>query len=142
MKSAKEECEVLMSSALPFAHQMLVQHREFFPYGEAMAPNGQIIAIAGDTGEEHPASQAVIDVFEKGLQEGARNGKYKATALVVDMRVIPPGKDVKQDAIAVRLDHRDGYSVVVLFPYAIGVGGEVTIEAPFAVKGEQRIFAR
>jgi len=142
MKSAKEECEILMNSAVPFAHQMLAQHREFFPYGEAMAADGQIVAIAGDTGEEHPASQAVIDVLEKGFQEGARLGRYKATALVVDMRVVPPGRDVKQDAIAVRLDHRDGYSVVVVFPYSIDAGGEVTIGAPFAVKGEQRIFAR
>lgn len=142
MKSAKEECEDLMNSAVPFARQMLAQHREFFPYGEAMTADGQIVAIAGDTGEEHPASQAVIDVLEKGFQEGARVGRYKATALVVDMRVVPPGKDVKQDAIAVRLDHRDGYSVVVVFPYSIAAGGEVTTEPPFAVKGEQRIFAR
>jgi hypothetical protein len=114
MKSAKEECEALMNSAVPFADQMLRQHREFYPYGEAMAADGQ---------------------------EGARTGEYKATALVVDIRVVPPGKDAKQDAIAVRLDHRDGYSVVVVFPYSIGSEGEVTIEAPFAVNGEQRIFA-
>jgi hypothetical protein len=142
MKSAKEECEILMNAALGFAHQMLVQHREFYPYGEVMAGDGQIVAIGVDTGEEHPASQKGIDLLEKAFQVGARTGKYKATALIVDMRVVPPGKDVKQDAIAARLDHRDGYSAVVFFPYSIGATGEVTIEAPFAVKGEQRIFAR
>jgi hypothetical protein len=142
LMSAKEECELLMNSAVPFARHMLAQHREFLPYGEGMAADGQIVAIAGDTGEEHPASQAVIDVLEKGFRESARAGKYKATALVIDMRVVPPGKDAKQDAIAVRLDHRDGYSVIVVFPYTIGAGGELTIEEPFAVKGEHSIFAQ
>ena len=142
MKSAKDECEELMNSVLPFAHQMLTQHRGFNPFGGAMAADGRIVAVSGDTVEEHPASQVVIDLLAKGFQEGARAGKYKATALVVDMRVVPPNRDTKQDAIAVQLDHRDGYSVVVMFPYSIGAGGEVAIEAPFAAKGEQRIFAR
>lgn len=142
MRSAKEECEDLMNSVLPFAHKILTQHREFYPFGGAMAPDGKIIAVGGDPGEEHPGSQEVIDLLERGFQEGARTGKYKATAVVVDMRVVPPGKNTKQDAIAVRLDHRDGYSAVVVFPYSIGSSGEVTIAAPFAVKGAERIFAR
>ena len=153
MKSAKEECEDLMSAVMPFAHKMLTQHREFYPFGGAMTADGQIISVAGYTGQEHPASQAVIDMLEQGFQESAKTGKYKATALVIDMRVVPPGRETKQDAIAVRLDHRDGYSVaiteatenacvVVVFPYTIGAGSEVTLEAPFAVKGEQRIFPR
>ena len=142
MKTPKEECEELMGSVVPFAEQMLFQHREFYPFGGAMAPDGTIIAVGGDTGNEHPASQDVITILEKGFQEGARTGKYKATALVIDMLVIPPGKDVKQDAIAVRLDHRNGYSVIVVFPYTIGQAGNVATEAPYAVKGEQKIFSR
>jgi hypothetical protein len=142
MRSPKEECEELMRSVMPFARQMLEQHREFYPFGGAMAADGQIVAVGGDTGDEHPKSQEVISVLEKGFQEDARAGRYKATAVVVDMLVVPPRKSVKQDAIAVRLDHRDGYSVVVVFPYVIGPAGDVTIESPYAVKGEQRIFPR
>ncbi len=131
-----------MSSVVPFAEEMLSQHREFYPFGGAMASDGKIVALGGDTGTEHPASQDVIALLEKGFQDGARTGKYKATALVIDMLVVPPGKAAKQDAIAVRLDHRDGYSVVVVFPYAIGPAGDVEIEAPYAVKGEEKIFSR
>jgi hypothetical protein len=141
MKTPKEECEELMSSALPFAKQMLSQHREFYPFGGAMAADGKIIAVGGDTASEHPASQEVIALLEKGFQDGARTGKYKATAMVVDMLVIPPGKTAKQDAIAVLLDHRDGYSVVVVYPYVIGPAGEVAIESPYAVKGAGKIFS-
>jgi hypothetical protein len=142
MKTPKEECEELMRSVMPFAKQMLTQHREFYPFGGAMAADGQIVSIGGDTGERHPKSQEVISVLEQGFKEDARAGKYKATALVVDMLVVPPGKDVKQDAIAVRLDHRDGYSVIVVFPYVIDPTGDLTVGPPYAVKGEQRIFSR
>jgi hypothetical protein len=39
-------------------------------------------------------------------------GLYIATAIVVDVRTIPPGKKEKQDAVEVRLDHVSGYSVI------------------------------
>ncbi len=141
MKTAKEECEELMNAVVPLAEQMLSQHREFYPFGGAMDSTGALVAVGGYTGDEHPPSADVIAVLEEGFQRAAKEGKYKATALVVDMLVVPPGKATKQDAIAVRLDHRDGYSVVVVFPYVIGPGGAV-LDAPYAVAGEQRIFAR
>ena len=142
VKTAKEECEDLMNAVVPFARQMLTQHREFYPFGGAIAADGKIVAVGGHTGDEHPAAKDVIALLENGFKEAAKGGKYRATALVMDMLVVPPGRDAKQDAIAVRLDHRDGYSAVVVFPYTIGAAGDVTIEAPYAVKGEQQIFAR
>ena len=142
MKTPKEECEELMGSAMPFAERMLSRHREFHPFGRAMAPDGKVIAVGAHTGIELSPSQDDIALLEEGLQEGARAGKYKATALVIDMLVTPPGKDVKQDAVAVRLDHRDRYSVIVVFPYTIGPTGDVTLEAPYAAKGEHKIFSR
>jgi hypothetical protein len=141
MKGPKEECEDLMNSVLPFAQQMLTQYREFHPFGGAMALDGEIVSVGADSGDEHPAAQELISVLEEGFRDGARTGKYKATALVVDMLVVPPGRDAKQDAIAVRLDHLDGYSVIVVFPYVIDASGSVTIETPYAGKGERRIFS-
>jgi len=142
VKSPEEDCEDLMNAVVPFARQMLTQHREFYPFGGAIAADGTVVAVGGDVGDEHPAAKDVIALLEDGFKEAATTGKYKETALVVDMLVVPPGRDSKQDAIAVRLDHREGYSVVVVFPYVIGAAGEVRIEAPYVVKGEQRIFAR
>jgi hypothetical protein len=62
-------------------------------------------------------------------------GKVKATALVCDVRVVLPGTSEKSDAIAVALDHKDKYSVVVMFPYVLHAG-KLTIGTPFAQKGE------
>ena len=45
----------------------------------------------------------------------------------------------KTDAIAVALDHRDGYSVMVIYPYRFHAG-RLVIEAPIAQQGAAEIF--
>jgi hypothetical protein len=140
MSNAKAGCEKLLEPVMPFAEEMLTKHREFFPFGGTMACNGQICHAGGCTGDEHSPSTDVIALLQRGFQAGAKNGEYKATTLVYDVRTIPPGREVKQDAIAVALDHRDSYSIVVFFPYSFGSDAELIIEDPFAVQGESKIF--
>jgi len=139
-RSAKDECEVLLNAVMPFAQQMLSKNRAFFPFGATLSLEGKVAATASWTGEDHPDANALIELLEGGFRQGAREGRYKATALAVDIRTIPPGKDKKQDAIQVRLDHRDGYSARVIFPYTFSVGGALLVEEPFAIPGEKAIF--
>jgi hypothetical protein len=136
----KKECEALIDALLPFAKQMLVRYREFLPFGGTMSPSGEIVHAGAWTGDERPPSQEVISVLETGFRKGVLEGKYKATAIVIDMRVVPPGKATKQDAVAIRLDHKDGYSAQVFFPYSFTPSGELVVEMPFAVRGEGRMF--
>ncbi len=116
VSEAKTECEVLLNEAMPFAQKMLREHGEFYPYGYEMNPTGDIKLVAGYTGTDHPKSQTIIDLLVEGFKQDAAAKKVKATALVYDMMVVPPGAIVKTDAIAVALDHRDNYSVIVIFP--------------------------
>jgi len=141
MTSAKSDAETLMNTVLPFAEKMLSEHSEFFPYGAAMKPDGEIVSVAGYDGHEQPPSQEIIDLLNTELRKDAALGLYKATAVVYDVRVVPPGSKAKSDAIAVALEHRDDYSVVVLFPYSIS-NGTLDIGAPFAEKGTRKIFDR
>jgi hypothetical protein len=138
----KEECEALMNALVPVAEQLLSKYREFYPFGGTMSVDGKIAPSAGYTGEEHPDSQALIDVLEKAFRDGAKRQLYKATAIVVDVRTIPPGKKDKQDAVEFRLDHVSGYSVRVLLPYAFSQGGKLQFAPSFAARGDQRIFGR
>jgi hypothetical protein len=140
--SPKETCEVLMNAVMPFAQQMLEKHRSFFPFGATMSPQGKVAATASSTGKEQPAPKELIALLEKGFRDGAKKGQYKATALAVDIKTVPPGRKEKQDAVEIRLDHRDGYSVRVIFPYAFSAGGELKLESPFAVPGDKGIFGR
>jgi hypothetical protein len=137
--NAKSECEVLLNEAMPFAEKMLREHGEFYPYGYEMMAAGEIKQVAGYTGTDHPKSQKIIDLLIDGFKEDSAVHRIKATALVYDMLVLPPGASAKTDAIAVALDHQDNYSVIVIFPYVLS-HGHLTVGAPFAQKGKSLIF--
>lgn len=139
MSDPKADCEALIGSVLPFAEQMLTTHGAFIPFGGAMRADGQIVSIAGYDENEHPQPANVIALMKDGFVEGARRGEYKATALVYDVRVELPSTEEKSDAIAVSLNHRDNYSVVVLIPYRID-GKKLILGAVFAQEGEADIF--
>ena len=139
MTTAKAECENLMSAALPFAEQMLQKQGEFSPYGAALKSRGGIANVAGYEGREQPPSNDIIRLLKQAFLQGAKSGEYKATALVYDVKVTLPSSGQKSDAIAVSLNHRDNYSVIVLFPYQLK-NGQLSIGEVFAQKGEADVF--
>jgi len=132
MSSPKAECDFLMNAVLPFAEKMLLKNGGFFPYGGALDPNGEAVAV-------EPPSNDVILLLKQAFLQGAKSGVYKATALVYDVRVTLPSSEQKSDAIAVSLDHREDYPVIVFFPYEIKEGRLQFGEA-FAQKGKTDIF--
>jgi hypothetical protein len=134
----KEECDVLVNAVVPFARQMLSQHHSFFPFGATMSPSGAVSRTETPKGDL-PVSE-LISLIERGFVDGAQRGLYKATALVSDVTTVPPGREDKQRAVEVRLDHRDKYSVRVVFPYSYSLSGELAFDPPFAVPGDKMIF--
>lgn len=141
MADPKSDVEYLMNETIAFADQMLSEHGEFFPYGAAMTPNGEIVSVAGYEGSEQPPSQKLIDLLKGGFRQSASNGEYKATVIFYDVRVSMPDGVGKSDAIAAALDHREDYSVVVFFPYKLD-GGEIQYGELFAQAGENAVFGQ
>jgi hypothetical protein len=139
MSDPKADCEALMNLVIPFAEQMLTSYGEFFPFGGAMGPDGQLVPVAGYDGSERAQSVDLIALMKEGFVAAARKGEYKATAIVYDVRVALPSTGEKSDAIAVSLNHRDNYSIVVLFPYKLD-SGKLTVGTAYAQKGEGDIF--
>lgn len=139
-KTQKAELEKLLDAALPFAEQMLTEHGGFYPYGATMDPEGKITNVGGYTGDEHPKSTEVIDLLKAAYRRDGEAAKIMACALVCDIRTIPPGQTEKTDAVAVDLDHRDGMSVVMVYPYRIGADKKVQFATAFAMKGAGEIF--
>jgi hypothetical protein len=137
----KSQCEELLNVVLPFAKKMLSERGEFYPFGASMKPVGEIVLAGAYDGREHPPSQPLIDLLRQAFQADAKNGAIIASATVYDVRTIPPGATSKTDAVAVELDHRDNYSVVVLFPYIVSAG-TVQLSAPFAHQGKFEIFGQ
>ena len=56
MSNAKRESQDLMNAAIPLAERMLREHGEFFPYGAALASDGEVLSVAGYDGREAPPS--------------------------------------------------------------------------------------
>jgi hypothetical protein len=142
MKAQKQECERLLNGVLPAAEEMLLDRRELQPFAIAMTSEGRVFPVSRSAEDSRPRPRNAVAILEKGLQQGATSGRYKATALVLDTLVVPPFSDVEHHSIAIRLDHRGGYSVIVFYPYVLGERGSPAIKAPFSVWGEKKIFAR
>jgi hypothetical protein len=114
---------------------------EFYPYGYIMRPDGEIVSVSAATGEEHPASKDLISILRDAYRKEAEAGKLLAVAVVYDARVATPSAPQKKDAIAFQIDHRDGYSVEVFFPYSLD-SADVVFDLPFAQKGPDAVFQR
>jgi hypothetical protein len=136
----KEQCEQLLDAAFPLAERLLVEHGEIVPFGATLAETGKIAIVAVSEGAERVESQPMIDSLRRQLRISASMGEVVATAVTSDVRVVPPGKRDKTDAVQVELDHRDDYSVIVYLPYVLSKGA-VTFGEIFASYGEKRIFA-
>lgn len=142
MPTPREDAEALMNDLLPFAKKMLSEHGEFQPFGGVMEISGKIIREGATTGEYRSKSKDLIEILRNAHIEAARAGTIRASAIVYDVLIVPPGREAKQDAISVELDHRDDYSVVVHFPYSIDIEGSLRVEKPFAGAGSDLIFPR
>lgn len=141
MSDPQSDCELLLGAVMPFAEQMLTEHGEFFPFAASMSPSGEctMVAIMDDDLGDDPEPSELIARFVEHLQASANSGEFKATAIVYDALTIPPEKTQKQDTVICDLDHRDGFSAKVCFPYSIDEG-TLEIEEPFASEGENSIF--
>lgn len=142
MPTPKEESEDLMNDLLPLAKRMLSEEGEFYPYAGLLRPNGDIVHIGAKIeGTDLPDSRSVIEVLTQKLKESIQSGDAKATAIVFDVRIVPPGKGEKTDAIQVSVDHAEGFSAEVFFPYSIEEERGVVFERTFAQKGGGTMFS-
>jgi hypothetical protein len=139
MAQAKEEAEALLNMLLPAATHLLEKNGEMFPIGAGMLHDGSISAVAVHDGDEHPLSQKVIDELNEEFRKAARQGRFKATGLAVDVRAIPPGESEKTDAIEVRLEHVSGYSVRMVYPYRLR-DRKLILGKAYGVKGTSDVF--
>jgi hypothetical protein len=129
--------DALLNAALPFAKQQLTKRGEFFPYGVAMARDGQIGLVAGYTGTERPPSTEVLDILYEGLRSKAEENR--GAAVVADVRL--RGEDT--DAIQVEVEHRDGIALKIFLPYRKKrFGGGLETGQMRAEGGERRIWPR
>ena len=138
--NAKHDSERLMNAMLALAEKMLRQYGEFYPYGGFMNAEGAILDVGADDPDTgFPKSNNLIYVLRSSFREMAYTEKCKAVAIVFNVTVNLPKSDRLSNAIQVCVDHMDGYSAEVFFPYQI-IGNEIVYDETFAQEGKHEIF--
>ncbi len=138
----KEDVEQLMNEGIEFAAKMLCEHGEFYPFGVVRKADGSILHAGAADGTEQPPSASLIEILRSNYRQEAQAGRYSATAMFHDVRITPPGKSAKSDAIQVELEHSGGYCADVFFPYTRDSGGNVSFGETFASKRDLTVFGR
>jgi hypothetical protein len=138
---ANSDLNEVLNALFSMAEMLLKKEGEFYPIGVIMLTDGQIRHVGAKIeGNEHPPSQPLIDLLRGTFQEEARTGKLRAAGICYDVLTVPPGKQLKQDAIFGGLEHCLGEAVNVFKPYAKMDDGNVQLEEIFATRRTLQFF--
>jgi hypothetical protein len=145
MVASPEQLHSTFSYCLDFAKHMLDKCGEFLPFAAALTPSGEVKAIGGWTGEEHPAPAELYQLLSSALRSEAVGEKIIGSAVAVNVNIPSAYSPHWPDGIRVHLEC-DGYSRYVYVPYAITTSGwlkrkrDVSLADPFAVEAGSEIF--
>ena len=111
--AARSDLDGLLAAALRIAQQHLAEAAEFEPFVLVVGADGRMLAAEIDRSqlEKHPESEEVVEAATAQLVGLAAS--VRATALTLNTRL----SKERSDAVEVRLEHRDGVSLLVLLPY-------------------------
>ena len=130
---------MLMNEILPVAEKMLMPRGKFYPYGGYMRLNGNIVHVgAADPDTGRPRSKDLLYILLSSFREMAERNECKAVAVVFDLSVTLPNSDKRSDAIQVSIDHIDGYSAEIFFPYRLA-NGELVYGETFVQQGKHEV---
>lgn len=137
---AHPDLNAIYDTMYEFAKGLLKSQPTFFPFGMSMTRTGQVEAFGGWTGNEHPKSEEVMELITEGLKALADKKEIRAAGVCIDVRVTPPGKAEKVDAICTQVEHESGETLDVFIPYKKGFLGRVKYDQPFVVRGTAKFF--
>lgn len=136
---ARADCETVLNRLKPFAEQQLSKHQSYYPFGAVLTAENKMEGVGTFDGNEYPDSTKVIEDLGKAFLDIHKSRKLLCTGIAYDVRLKKPAQPQKSDAVAVSLDHVNGYSVIVYFPYQLN-GGIVEFGDSFAESGSGGIF--
>lgn len=109
----RADLDALLAAALRIAQQELDHAAAFDPFVLVTGSDGRMLAAEIDRSQlgRHPESEELEQAATAQLAGLAAS--VRATALTLTTRLARE----RTDAVEVRLDHRDGASIVVLLPF-------------------------
>ena len=145
MVANPEQLHSAFSYCLDFAKQMLEDSASFLPFGAALTLAGEVKAVAGWNGEEHPAPAELYQLLSEALRDEAKSKSISGSAVAVDVNIPTAYNPALPDGIRVHLEG-DGYSRYIYVPYTIRTSGllrrrrEVVLAEPFSVEVPAEVF--
>jgi hypothetical protein len=82
----------------------------------AISASGEHVSVEADAGDD---SHDDIRRLKDGCIRGAREGKFRATALTYVGSLTRHNTGEESKVVAIHMDHRDGLSIVLMIPYTI-----------------------
>jgi hypothetical protein len=141
MSTPKDESLKLVYEALPFALKMLRENGGFHPYGWVMTAEQKFEIVGAYSGSDSPDPGELIAMLKGTFVDGARAGRFRATALVISSMFTPTG-GVKTDAIALEICHaQEGYAVTYVFPYTTKPPGTVNLGTGVPMRSSNYVFS-
>ncbi len=116
MDDPRDEMNSVCEVAAEMATELLEKTGMVMPFALAILADGQLEMVAPDadkTGDD--GAGAIEDVCSR-LRSGAEEGRYRATAVVCDVRV-KPHEGEETDAIRIEVEHASHTPFTCFFPY-------------------------
>jgi hypothetical protein len=131
---------------LDFAKRMLEDSGAFHPFAAKISPSGDVIAVGGWTGDEHPKAVELVKLITDALRAEAKENSIIGAAIAVDVNIPAEFSSPLPDGVRVQLES-EGYARYIYVPYKIEAvrllkrKRNVTLLEPFAVEIQPSIFA-
>lgn len=145
MAAKPDQLHELLSYCMDFAHAMLKDSGEFFPFGATLSPDGEVAAVGGWDGNERPKSQEIYQLLAGAFISAVGEGRVIGVALAADVNVPDRYNSPVKDALRVQLE-APGFARFIYVPYELLLPSLTVAEPtwvmhePFAVEIKPMFF--
>src|SRR5438067_1777344 len=122
MVATAEQLHSALMYRIDFAKLMLTKSGSFYPFGAALSQAGEVKAVGGWNGEEHPQSLEIYKLLADRFRSEATEGKISGAALAADVNIPAQYSPVWPDGLRVHLESPE-YSRYIYVPYRVSKPG-------------------
>jgi hypothetical protein len=146
MAATPAQLHELLAYCMDFAETMLRESGEFYPFGAVLSPEGAVVAVGGDDGNQHPEPQEIYRLLTEAFVSEAKSGKIFGAALAANVNVPEQYESPSRDALRARLE-TEGFARFFYIPYEITESGPLNkksaliLHEPFSVEVSPAFFA-
>ena len=118
-----------------FAEKMLIEHKEYYPFGVAINKKGELIPVGyKDNETDMPKSQKIIEELRIHFQSELEKQEIRAYGITYDVLVNLDDLKEKSDAILIDITHRDSTNLPkYYFTYLWTNEGELVFGESFGI---------